>query len=301
MASKFEFIVHPSKLIGKGLMEDKIEIMMTGSYTLDSLDIDIQNYRFRELIKDKWIQALEKNSKLRPGLKFRLQSSPQLSKFSPAAERFRGSMEAGAMRLELGMTDYGLFMATNKAAMEDPEYAKLLMKEAKRIHNDEYAFFSSPLGNCAIVESSNNKIALITRAKGSGEYSGYIDTPGGHANPAVHGFMAEGQFRAMKDETSEEIGIPFESIEEIYLIGICINKENFGKPDMLFYLRSGVSSNQWKFNEEVSKLEKLTKDQLFGHLTKGTYSLVPPSQALMVAYFSKQNNYDVKDFSFLKQ
>ena len=75
--------------------------------------------------------------------------------------------------------------------------------------------------------------------------------------------------------------------------------ENFGKPDMLFRLRTWLPSNKIVTNEEVSGLEILARDQLYENLVEGTYKLVPPSEALMVAYFSLLKGYEVKNFSFL--
>jgi len=271
------------------------------NYTLDSLDILTRDYEIRQKIKEKWSEALAKNPRLKPGLKYKFVSDPKPILSSPAVgrirERYGKPDPIEGLTLDLGITDYGVFVATNSAAKEDHEFAEYLMGKGMEFYNDEFAYFASPIGNCAIVESSDGKIALIKRAEDVHEYPGFYDMPGGHANPLKHSFDAKGQFDAIKDEVSEEIRIPRESIEESYLIGISQNKENFRKPDLSFYLRTGLHSSKMDPNEEVSRLEKLTKDELFEHYRKGTYKLVPPAEALLVSYFSLQGY----DLSFLER
>ena len=196
----------------------------------------------------------------------------------------------------MGITDYGVSVATNSAAREDPEFARLLMDEGERLHEDKYALFSKKIGNCAIVESADGKIAVIKRADDMHEYHGCYDTPGGHADPKVDEdgniedacFTPEYHFSEMKREVSEEIGIPSESIEESYLIGMAANLEMFGNPDMLFYLRTGLDSSRMDPNEEVAGLEKLTREELFERFKGGELELVPPSEALVTAYFHQK-------------
>jgi len=189
--------------------------------------------------------------------------------------------------------------ATGISSRKNHLFGKLLMEEGRRLYGDKYALFANPIGNCVVVEFSDDKIALIKRSDKVAEYAGFYDTPGGYAEPTKHGFTSEGHFKAVKDEVNEEIGVPVESIEESHLIGIMKSIENFGKPDMLFRLRTGLPSNKIVTNEEVSGLEILARDQLYENLVEGTYKLVPPSEALMVAYFSLLKGYEVKNFSFL--
>ncbi len=288
------------------LEEDKVSVKTSNSvstlnYTLDSLDFLARDHEIRQRIKEKWLEAYQKNPKLTPGLKYRLDSDPKLIFSSPELRREREKYgepdPIEGLNLILGITDYGVFVATNSAAKENHDFAKYLMENGRKFYNNEFAYFASPIGNCAIVESSDNKIALIKRADGMHEYPGFYDTPGGHANPSKHSSDSKGQFDAIKDEVSEEIKIPRESIEEAYLIGIMVNLENFRKPDLLFYLKTGLSSEKMDPNEEVSRLEKLTRDELFENWRKGTYNIVPPSEALLFSYFSLQKNYDL---SFVK-
>jgi 8-oxo-dGTP pyrophosphatase MutT (NUDIX family) len=241
------------------------------------------------------LEASQKNPKLRPGLKYRLDSKPKIIDLNISGH-FREN-DNTVLSLDLGIIDYGLFAATNSAARENPEFAKYLMEQGKKFYDNEFAYFASPVGNCAVVESLDNKIALIKKADEMHEYPGFYDTPGGHANPLKHSFDSKGQFDAIKDEVSEEIKIPRESIEEAYLIGITVNLENFRKPDLLFYLRTGLPSSRMDPNEEVSRLEKLAKDELFENWKKGSYNIVPPSEALLFCYFSLEKGYDL---SFVK-
>ena len=280
----WELKTNPIQLNQDSIIINRDNSVAIPTYTLQSLDLITLDYEVRQKIKEKWLTASEKNPKLRPGLKYKLISA-----------KYGGP--AIIMHLNLGITDYGVFVGTNSAAREDPEFAKYLMDKGKEFYNNEFVYFASPVGNCGIVESSDNRIALIKRAHDLHEYPGWYDTPGGHANPLKHSFDSKGQFDAIKDEVSEEIKIPRESIEESYLIGITANLENFRKPDLLFYLRTGLDSNKMDPNEEVSGLERLTNDELFEHWRKGTYKIVPPSQALLFAYFSLQQGYDL---SFLE-
>ncbi|MBS3144213.1 NUDIX hydrolase [Candidatus Woesearchaeota archaeon] len=272
--------------------EAQIEVISSNSvfvpqFTLDTLDLRMQDFDVRQKIKDKWLEASKANPRLTPGLKFRL------NKF----EEGKTPEEVQKTRLFLGITDYGVFVATNSAGRKDPEFAAYLLANGAAFYGDTHAYFGNPLGNCAIVESADEKIALIKRAETMHEYPGFYDTPGGHPEPKKHTFDARGQFAAITDEVCEEIGIPSESIEEATLMGITTNKENFGKPDLLFYLRTGLESGQMGLSEEVSGLETMSRDELFDHFKKGTRNIVPPSQALLAAYYSLQQGYDL---SFLR-
>jgi len=295
---KWELIFEPCKLEAKDVLISRFGGgPLIGTYTLNSLDSSIQDPEFVKNIKEKWDQALAVNPRLKPGLKFRLEKYPDVEFWysPPPSEEFGPPKK---VKLSMGITDYGVFVATNSAAKQNPEYAQYLIEGGKRLFNNPYALFASPIGNCAIVESSDNKIALIKRSMGVHEYTGFYDTPGGHAEPLKHGFNSKDHFRAIKDEVSEEIKIPVESIEEAYFIGMCVNLENFRKPDMLFYLRTGLHSEKMDPNEEVSRLEKLTRDELFEKWKNRNYNIVPPSEALLVAYFNQQKGYDL---SFVKR
>ena len=297
----WEILNGPFELSQNELKAIKNNYVLVPTYTLQSLDLFGRDYEVRRRIKERWLKASEKNPKLKPGLKFRLTSEPEeitSESLSREAEMYAEPEPILGLNLNLGITDYGVFVATNGAAKDDPGFAKYLMKQGKRFYNDKFAYFASPLGNCAIVESLDNKVALIKRADNLYEYPGWYDTPGGHPEPTKHSFDGKSLFNAIKDETSEEVKIPKESIEESYLIGLSVNKENFRKPDMLFYLRTGLHSNKMDPNHEVSRLERLSKDELFEHWKKRTYQIVPPSEALLFAYYSLQKGYDL---SFLER
>ena len=291
---KWKLLTEPIQLDETSIIINKNNPILIPTYTLQSLDLMTQDYDVKQKIKERWLKASEKNPKLRPGLKFRLISYPK-EVTSVASSRLAESYDEPepVFGLDLGITDYGVFVATNGAAKEDKEYTKYLMDKGKEFYNNEFEYFASPVGNCAIVESSDNKIALIKRAEDLYEYPGFYDTPGGHAEPLKHSFDSKGQFDAIKDETSEEIKIPKESFEEAYLSGISVNKETFRKPDLLFYLKTDLHSSKMDANEEVSGLERLSKDELFEHWKKRTYNIVPPSEFLLFAYYSLQKGYDL--------
>lgn len=290
----WEFLSGPIRI-----NQDKLRVCLGDSsgfilcYTLQTLELMTDDHEVRKKIKERWERAFEKNPKIRPGLKFRLASKPKEDYTEGLIERYEGRIDVIGLELRLGITDYGVFAATNGAAKEDPEFARFLMEKGKEFFKNEYIYFASPIGNCAVVEFSDGKIPLIKRSNLVYEYPGFYDTPGGHPEPTQHTFDAKGQFDAIKDEVSEELGIPKESIEEAHLLGVVINKRNFGKPDLLFHLRTGLSSDKMNPNYEVSGLEKLTKDQLFENLKKENFKTVPPSQALITAYFSLQKGYNL--------
>ena len=271
------------------LPENQIVVMPTGSvsvpeYTLDSLDLRLRDFEVRQKIKERWIEASKANPRLTPGLKFRLIDEPVRATDAHSAE---------VIRFKFGITDYGIFVATNSAARKDAEFAQYLMENGRVFYNDPHAYFSNPIGNCAVIESADGKIALIKRAETMHEYPGFYDTPGGHPEPKQHTFDTKGQFDAIKDEVSEEIGIPVESIEEARIIGVTTNLENFGKPDLLFHLKTGLKGDKMSVSEEVSAVEIMDKNELYAHFRNGTRNIVPPSQALLAAYYSLQAGYEL--------
>src|SRR3989344_234422 len=179
---KWKFIVDPCKLNQKMVQISRSgERFSSEIYTLDSFESTIQNSEISQRIRQKWNEALEKNPGLKPGLKFRLFKDPSIEKredsmngYTIKREEQLGKFEyldkITRIKLQMGITDYGVFVATNSAAKYDSEHARFLMEKGRIFFGDENLLFASPVGNCAIVESSDNKIALIKRAMDLYEY-----------------------------------------------------------------------------------------------------------------------------------
>ncbi len=255
------------------------------SYTLATLEQDSTDREVRRAIKERWEAAYRADTRLFPGLKFRLTSRPETN----------NSASGLALRLDLHITDYGIFVATNSAARRDSKFAEYLQEQGQLFAGDKLAYFGNPLGNGSVVETSDKRIILTKRSDAVHEYPGCYDTPGGHAEPCLHGYDSEGQFDAICNELTEETNINAHVIIETRLIGVGSSTENFGKPEMLFMQKVDVLSSSLLPGEEVAAIETFSKDELFDRLRTGRVRVIPPSQALFVAYFSVHKGYDAKE------
>jgi len=111
---KWKLLTEPIQLDETSIIINKNNPILIPTYTLQSLDLMTQDYDVKQKIKERWLKASEKNPKLRPGLKFRLISYPK-EVTSVASSRLAESYDEPepVFGLDLGITDYGVFVATN--------------------------------------------------------------------------------------------------------------------------------------------------------------------------------------------
>ncbi|KDO72998.1 hypothetical protein CISIN_1g0223461mg, partial [Citrus sinensis] len=93
---------------------------------------------------------------------------------------------------------------------------------------------ASPLGNGAVVETSDKKILLLQRSNNVGEFPGHFVFPGGHPEPQDAGItshpcgstdsefinhkVSQEMFDSITREVVEEIGVPSESLVSYSLL-----------------------------------------------------------------------------------
>ncbi|MBA0594639.1 hypothetical protein Gorai_011537, partial [Gossypium raimondii] len=120
---------------------------------------------------------------------------------------------------------------------------------------------SSPLGNGAIVETSDQKIVLLQRSNNVGEFPGHFVFPGGHPEPQEVGIETHEYCKCSKDselvnkkvsqemfesiirEVVEEIGVPATSLSDPLFIGISRRVLNV-RPAIFFFIKCSLESKE---------------------------------------------------------
>uniref|UniRef100_A0A9I9D6Q7 Nudix hydrolase domain-containing protein n=1 Tax=Cucumis melo TaxID=3656 RepID=A0A9I9D6Q7_CUCME len=118
---------------------------------------------------------------------------------------------------------------------------------------------SSPLGNGAIVETSDGKIVLLKRSNNVGEFPGHFVFPGGHPEPQELGIeshddakgfadpntidekLSQEMFNSIIREVVEEIGVPPESLCNPVFIGVSRRELNV-RPAAFFFMKCSLDS-----------------------------------------------------------
>ncbi|XP_044983565.1 nudix hydrolase 9 isoform X2 [Hordeum vulgare subsp. vulgare] len=161
------------------------------------------------------------------------------------------SSQEYCVSLHLGLTDYRTFVGTNMS----PLWEKFLVSS----EDDSVCcqHMSNPLGNGAIVETSDEKIILLQRSNNVGESPGHYVFPGGHSEPQEAGILAhqndekdvaglidrisDEMFDGIIREVVEETGVPASSLTEPILIGVSQRETNV-RPAAFFYMRCNIDS-----------------------------------------------------------
>ncbi|KAF6987592.1 hypothetical protein CFC21_005217 [Triticum aestivum] len=191
-----------------------------------------------------WNQRLQQNPSLYNGTKFRYGGH--------ALHRSDESNQVYCVSLHLGLTDYRTFVGTNLS----PLWEKFLVPS-----QDDSVYcqhMSNPLGNGAIVETSDEKIIVLQRSNNVGESPGHYVFPGGHSEPQEVGILAHQNeekdvsglierisnemFDGIIREVVEETGVPASSLTEPILIGVSQRETNV-RPAAFFYMRCNIDSS----------------------------------------------------------
>lgn len=197
-------------------------------------------------ISEIWNQRLQTNSSLFNGRKFRYGGSTLHSEGG-------SSNEDSHVCLNLGLTDYRTFVGTNLS----PLWEKFLVPAEDDCIRCRHT--SSPLGNGAIVETSDGKIVLLQRSNNVGEFPGHFVFPGGHPEPqelgiechdhvkgfedsnTINGKVSQEMFDSIIREVVEEIGVPPESLRNPVFIGISRRELNV-RPAAFFFMKCSLES-----------------------------------------------------------
>ncbi|KAJ4804563.1 Nudix hydrolase 9 [Rhynchospora pubera] len=198
-------------------------------------------------IKEIWDQRLEKNPSLYNGTKFRY-GGFSLSDSSTVRTDC-------SICLHLGLTDYRTFVGTNL----NPLWEKFLVSSEDDTVKCQH--MANPLGNAAIVETSDKKILVLQRSHNVGEFPGYYVFPGGHSEPQVIGIsshltntdssgsaalnevVSKEMFDGIIREVVEEIGVPADSLTETIFIGVSQRVMNV-RPTAFFFVRCNLDSTK---------------------------------------------------------
>ncbi|CAL9120721.1 unnamed protein product [Musa acuminata var. zebrina] len=210
-----------------------------------------------ESINEIWSQRIRQNPSLYNGIKFRYGGH--------AIEYVDGSGQISSVCLHMGLTDYRTFVGTNLS----PLWERFLVPSTVDSLGCQHT--SSPLGNGAIVETSDGKILVLQRSYNVGEFPGYFVFPGGHSEPQEIGISAhltdKGQtesellnhkvsmemFDGIIREVVEEIGLPANSLTDPLFIGISCRVVNV-RPTAFFFLKCNLEA------KEVCKLYSSAQD-----------------------------------------
>ncbi|KAG6503099.1 hypothetical protein ZIOFF_035389 [Zingiber officinale] len=200
-----------------------------------------------ESINEIWNRRVQGNPSLYSGLKFRYGDH--------TVQYADGSDKISSICLHLGLTDYRSFVGTNL----NPLWERFLFPSADDSLCCQHT--SSPLGNGAIVETSDGKILILQRSHNVGEFPGYFVFPGGHSEPQEIGISSHcadkgtiqsdlinqkvcvEMFDGIIREVVEEIGVPAISLASNYLHLLLTYDPNI-MPTAFFFLRCNLPAEE---------------------------------------------------------
>ncbi|KAL2644806.1 hypothetical protein R1flu_012393 [Riccia fluitans] len=154
----------------------------------------------------------------------------------------------------LGLTDYRTFTGTNLSS----KWQEFLVPSGDDLERCRHT--GDPLGNAAVVETTDGKIVVLQRSADVGEFPGTLVFPGGHPEPEEAGIkshkesestnkeelekkITEEMFEGIIREVVEETGIPASSMTDPVFMGCSRRKQNV-RPAVFFYLRTALTSTQ---------------------------------------------------------
>ncbi|PUZ63735.1 hypothetical protein GQ55_3G091500 [Panicum hallii var. hallii] len=225
-----------------------------------------------ESISEIWNQRLQWNPSLYNGTKFR---------YGGHAVHYKDdSKEEYCVLLHLGLTDYRTFVGTNL----NPLWENFLVPSEDDSVRCQH--MSNPLGNGAIVETSDQKIIVLQRSHNVGEFPGYYVFPGGHSEPEEIGIVghqtdeenlapltervSQEMFDGIIREVVEETGVPASSLTDPVFIGVSCREMNV-RPTAFFFTKCDIDStgvnelySKAQDGYESTKLYAVTMEELRG-------------------------------------
>ncbi|KAL2239510.1 UNVERIFIED_CONTAM: Nudix hydrolase 9 [Sesamum indicum] len=156
--------------------------------------------------------------------------------------------------LHLGLTDYRTFVGTNL----NPLWERFLIPSEDDWRRCQHT--SNPLGNGAIVETSDQEIVVLQRSTNVGEFPRHFVFPGGHPEPQEVGItshhtsgelthqmvnrkVSQEMFDSIIREVVEEIGVPATALSKPVFIGISQRVLNV-RPTAFFFIKCSLQSKE---------------------------------------------------------
>lgn len=172
-----------------------------------------------------------------------------------------GSGPVRRLVLEVWLTDYKTARGTNHHSD-----VALLQTDGHAAHGDPGAYLSQKVGVSALLCTADGDLIFISRSvKGCADFQGYIDTPGGHPEPANVGLtfppvpspelLQNGEasallcrqicheiFSSSAQEVADEVGVPLEKLGAPMLLGL-VRQLDFGSlPSATFLIQCNCST-----------------------------------------------------------
>lgn len=224
-----------------GFSSSQVSVVFDESYDrVPYPDTNLENS-----ISEIWDSRVQNNKSLFNGQKFRYGGHIMRGE--------GGSSVESHVCLHLGLTDYRTFVGTNL----NPLWEKFLVPSEDDVIQCQHT--ASPLGNGAVVETSDKKILLLQRSNNVGEFPGHFVFPGGHPEPQDAGItshpcgstdsefinqkVSQEMFDSITREVVEEIGVPAESLCNPLFIGISRRRLNV-RPAAFFFIKCSLQSNE---------------------------------------------------------
>lgn len=225
-----------------GLSPTQVSIVLNESY--DRIPHPDSNLEMT--ISEIWDRRVEQNTSLFNGKKFRYGGH--------ILHGGDSSSQDAHLCLHLGLTDYRTFVGTNLNLL----WEKFLIAPEEDPTRCRHT--SSPLGNGAVVETSDKKILVLQRSNNVGEFPGHFVFPGGHPEPQEVGVVShqyetvtnsehvsskvsQEMFDSIIREVVEEIGVPSASLCNPVFIGISRRVLNV-RPTAFFFIKCTLQSNE---------------------------------------------------------
>ncbi|CAN1230711.1 Nudix hydrolase 9 [Linum grandiflorum] len=224
----------------------KLSVVFDRSYDR----VALPNSELEDSIAQIWEERVQRNSSLYNGKKFRYGG------YSVPDGGVAGGVVTHAC-LHLGLTDYRTFIGTNL----NPLWENFLAPSEEFLTVDDATLCqhtASPLGNGAIVVTSDNEIVVLRRSENVGEFPGYFVFPGGHPEPGqieassatdvirnedLNKKVSEEMFDSISREVVEEIGVPATSLSSPIFIGLSRRNLNV-RPAAFFFMNCSLPSKE---------------------------------------------------------
>lgn len=228
------------------------------------------------------------------------------------------SGDSNTFTITTGRTNYYKSLVTNRAidyALAEGISVRELLECGPFIYSLKTSSLSNHLGFNGFVESADGKIALIFRKKGMsiGEetYSNSVTASLKikYALNESYLFTKDGLMNAIIEEINDELGIPFKTLitennEPIQLIAAYRDVLEGGKPQLLFYAKTEMTSEQitYAFNSKNTKINCNEKPLAATEsmITDGNFIYwIALEDLLKCDVFPNKFVHDGKDFTML--